>query len=114
MNTLKIKPAKLSDRIVEQLEHMLLEGTFAPGQKLPTERELAEQFDVSRPSLREALQKMEAKGLVSRKQGGGTYVCDNLVGDGQPQSGSVWFGCVKWFKYMSSFCCGHTFPIIAD
>jgi GntR family transcriptional repressor for pyruvate dehydrogenase complex len=80
MNTLKIKPAKLSDRIVEQLEHMLLEGTFAPGQKLPTERELAEQFDVSRPSLREALQKMEAKGLVSRKQGGGTYVCDNLVG----------------------------------
>ena len=46
MNTLKIKPAKLSDRIVEQMEHMLLEGTFAPGQKLPTERELAEQFDV--------------------------------------------------------------------
>ena len=79
MNTLKIKPAKLSDRIVEQLEHMLLEGTFAPGQKLPTERELAEQFDVSRPSLREALQKLEAKGLVNRKQGGGTYVCDNLA-----------------------------------
>ncbi len=79
-NALKIKPAKLSDQIVGQLEQMLLEGSFAAGQKLPTERELAEQFDVSRPSVREALQKLEAKGLVSRKQGGGTFVCDTLVG----------------------------------
>ncbi|WP_348734069.1 pyruvate dehydrogenase complex transcriptional repressor PdhR [Rheinheimera texasensis] len=79
-NALKIKPAKLSDQIVGQLEQMLLEGSFAPGQKLPTERELAEQFEVSRPSVREALQKLEAKGLVSRKQGGGTFVCDTLVG----------------------------------
>lgn len=79
-NDLKIKPAKISDQIVEQLEHMLLEGSFLPGQKLPTERELAEQFDVSRPSVREALQKLEVKGLVSRKQGGGTFVRDNLVG----------------------------------
>jgi GntR family transcriptional repressor for pyruvate dehydrogenase complex len=79
-NALKIKPAKLSDQIVRQLEQMLLEGSFAAGQKLPTERELAEQFDVSRPSVREALQKLEAKGLVLRKQGGGTFVCDSLVG----------------------------------
>ena len=41
-NALKIKPAKLSDQIVGQLEQMLLEGSFAPGQKLPTERELAD------------------------------------------------------------------------
>lgn len=79
MNNFKIKPAKLSDRIVEQLEHLLLEGSYTPGQKLPTERELAERFDVSRPSVREAIQKLEAKGLVSRRQGGGTYVCDNLL-----------------------------------
>lgn len=74
-----IKPAKLSDRIVEQLENMLLEGSFAPGQKLPPERDLALMFAVSRPSLREAIQKLEAKGLVNRRQGGGTYVCDNLA-----------------------------------
>jgi GntR family transcriptional repressor for pyruvate dehydrogenase complex len=79
MSSLRIKPAKLSDQIVQQLEHMLLEGTFTPGQKLPPERELALQFDVSRPSLREAIQKLEAKGLVSRRQGGGTYVCENLA-----------------------------------
>ncbi len=46
------------------------------GEQLP-ERELAKQFEVSRPSLREAIQKLEAKGLVIRKQGGGTFVCDN-------------------------------------
>jgi len=80
MNTLKIKPARLADRIVAQLEQMLLDGVYAPGQRLPSERELAEQFDVSRPSLRDALQQLEVKGLVSRRQGGGTYVCDNLVG----------------------------------
>ncbi|MCA1929201.1 pyruvate dehydrogenase complex transcriptional repressor PdhR [Rheinheimera sp.] len=79
MSSLRIKPAKLSDQIVQQLEHMLLEGTFMPGQKLPPERELALQFDVSRPSLREAIQKLEAKGLVNRRQGGGTYVCENLA-----------------------------------
>ncbi len=79
MTDFKIKPAKLSDRIVEQLEHMLLEGSFAAGQKLPSERELAERFDVSRPSLREAIQKLEAKGLVSRRQGGGTFVTNSLA-----------------------------------
>lgn len=79
MADFKIKPAKLSDRIVEQLENMLLEGSFAPGQKLPPERDLAQMFAVSRPSLREAIQKLEAKGLLSRRQGGGTYVCDNLA-----------------------------------
>lgn len=78
MADFKIKPAKLSDRIVEQLENMMLEGSFAPGQRLPAERELAQKFAVSRPSLREAIQKLEAKGLVSRRQGGGTYVSQNL------------------------------------
>lgn len=79
MKDFKIKPAKLSDRIVEQLENMLLEGSLTPGQKLLPERELAEQFAVSRPSLREAMQKLEAKGLVIRRQGGGTYVCESLT-----------------------------------
>lgn len=80
MASLKVKAAKLSDVILEQLEHMILEGTFSPGQRLPAERELAKQFEVSRPSLREAIQKLEVKGLVSRKQGGGTYVCEQLDG----------------------------------
>ncbi|CAG9297948.1 pyruvate dehydrogenase complex transcriptional repressor PdhR [Celerinatantimonas diazotrophica] len=74
----KVKHPKLSDLIVHNLETMILEGSFRPGQRLPAERELARQFDVSRPSLREAIQKLEAKGLVIRKQGGGTYVQQDL------------------------------------
>lgn len=75
----KIKSKKLSDVIVERLESMLLEGQFLAGQKLPPERQLAEQFSVSRPSLREAIQKLEAKGLLQRRQGGGTYVSNKLT-----------------------------------
>ena len=56
-----VKQAKLSDVIQSQLEAMILEGSLIAGQKLPPERELAIQFDVSRPSLREAIQKLEAK-----------------------------------------------------
>ncbi len=69
-----VKHAKLSDAIVEELERMILEGVLAPGDRLPSERALAVQFSVSRPSLREAIQTLEAKGLVSRIQGGGTFI----------------------------------------
>lgn len=75
-----VKQAKLSDIIMAQLETMILEGSLKPGQKLLAERELAKQFDVSRPSLREAIQKLEAKNLVTRRQGGGTYVNEQILG----------------------------------
>ncbi len=74
-----VKQQKLSDVILEQLEGMIVEGSLQPGEKLPPERELALQFDVSRPSLREAIQKLEAKGLVTRKQGGGTFVNEKIL-----------------------------------
>ncbi|GGZ10024.1 MULTISPECIES: pyruvate dehydrogenase complex transcriptional repressor PdhR [Shewanella] len=74
----KISQPKISDVIMNQLEQMILEGSLKPGQKLPPERELALQFEVSRPSLREAIQKLEAKGLLLRRQGGGTYVKQQL------------------------------------
>lgn len=69
---------KLSDVITEQLESMILDGTLLAGQQLPPERELAIQFDVSRPSLREAIGNLQARGLVERKQGGGTFVSRDL------------------------------------
>ena len=50
----------------------MLEGSLKPGQRLPPERELAERFGVSRPSLREAIQKLAARGLLTSRQGGGT------------------------------------------
>lgn len=74
----KIRQPKLSDVIEQRLEFLILEGTLRPGEKLPPERELAKQFEVSRPSLREAIQRLEAKGLLFRRQGGGTFVQQHL------------------------------------
>jgi len=74
----QVHQRRLSDDIVERLEGMILEGTLISGQRLPAERALAEQFGVSRPSLREAIQKMVAKGLLISRQGGGNYVAQAL------------------------------------
>ena len=74
----RVKVAKISDQIVSQIEAMIVDGRFEAGQKLPAERELAQQFSVSRQSLREAIQKLEAKGLLERRHGGGTFVTDSV------------------------------------
>ncbi|MDB6051113.1 MAG: pdhR [Pseudomonas sp.] len=74
----QVRQRRLSDDIVEQLEGMILEGTLQSGERLPAERALAEKFGVSRPSLREAIQKLTAKGLLVSRQGGGNYVVENL------------------------------------
>jgi len=73
-----IKQTKLSDVITERLESMIVDGTLSAGEKLLPERELAAKFKVSRPSLREAIQNLHAKGLIERKQGGGTFVSQHL------------------------------------
>jgi len=69
---------RLSDQIAERLEGMIAEGTFKPGERLPAERVLAESLEVSRPSLREAIQKLASKGLLHTRPGGGSYVTENL------------------------------------
>ncbi|WP_263264480.1 GntR family transcriptional regulator [Pseudomonas sp. RIT-PI-S] len=74
----QVRQRRLSDDIVERLEAMILEGTLRAGERLPAERVLAEQFGVSRPSLREAIQKLAAKGILVSRQGGGNYVVDTL------------------------------------
>ncbi|WP_265820721.1 FadR/GntR family transcriptional regulator [Geovibrio ferrireducens] len=70
----KIKPKRVSDEIYRQLKDLVLSGELKPGEKLPSERELAVQMGVSRPTLREALQKLEAHGFLKQIQGDGTYV----------------------------------------
>lgn len=74
MSFAHIQQRRLSDDIAEQLETMILEGVLQAGERLPAERKLAEKFGVSRPSLREAIQKLVAKGLLISRQGGGNYV----------------------------------------
>jgi GntR family transcriptional repressor for pyruvate dehydrogenase complex len=69
-----ISPKKISSQIAEQIRSSILAGEFSPGDKLPPERELAELFSVSRPSVREALNLLASSGLVESYQGGGTVV----------------------------------------
>jgi GntR family transcriptional repressor for pyruvate dehydrogenase complex len=70
----KIKPKKISEEVYEQIKELILSGQIQPGEKLPAERELAVQLGVSRPSLREAINKLDAQGFVEQIHGGGTYV----------------------------------------
>ncbi len=73
-----VRHRRLADEIVSQLEAMILEGTLKPGERLPAERVLAERFGVSRPSLREAIQKLAARGLVESRHGGGNFVVESV------------------------------------
>lgn len=74
-----VKPPRLADAIAERLQAMVLEGVLRPGEKLVGERELAAKLGVSRPSLREALNLLEAKGLLSTNKAG-TVVAPYLTG----------------------------------
>ena len=78
MNTTRPTPVRLADTIAQQLEQRILEGSLKPGDRLPPEREFALELGVSRPSLREAMQKLVSKGLLSTRHGGGTFVTDQL------------------------------------
>ena len=69
---------RLADTVAAELEHRILEGALKPGDRLPPERELALELGVSRPSLREAMQKLVFKGLLTTRHGGGTHVTDRL------------------------------------
>lgn len=102
----KIRQPKLSDVIEQQLEFLILEGTLRPGEKLPPERELAKQFDVSRPSLREAIQRLEAKGLLLRRQGGGTL---SRAAYGKA-SAIRWWSCSPTILSHSMTCSKHDTP----
>lgn len=78
MPTPKCSVPKLSDAIAETLERRILEGVLKPGDRLPAERDLAAELGVSRPSLREAIQKLASRGLLRSRQGGGTFVTGRL------------------------------------
>lgn len=65
---------KLSEMVAEQVEDLVISGVLRPGQKLPAERELAEQLGVSRPKLREGLQILEASGLLEVHKSDGTFI----------------------------------------
>ena len=74
----KVQPEKLSASVVRQIEQLILRGILSPGERLPSERELAERLGVSRPSLRDAIAELQEGGLLTAKAGSGIFVADVL------------------------------------
>ncbi|CAB4326318.1 MULTISPECIES: FCD domain-containing protein [Brucella] len=72
----RIQASRTADDVVHQIESLILEGVLRGGDRLPGERELARQFDISRPILRDALKRLETAGLLTSRHGGGTFVAD--------------------------------------
>ena len=69
-----VKRRRLHEDIVQQFHALIRDGALKHGDRLPAERELAEQFQVSRSSVREAIRSLELQGLVVSKPGAGTFV----------------------------------------
>jgi GntR family transcriptional repressor for pyruvate dehydrogenase complex len=70
----KIKPKKIYEEVAEAIYEMIRSGQVEPGEKLVSVQQLAENFQVGRSAIREALTSLRAMGLVEMKQGEGTYV----------------------------------------
>lgn len=70
----QIRPKKIYEEIAEALHEGIRSGALKPGEKLASVQQLAENFQVSRSAVREALSALKAKGLIEMKQGEGTYV----------------------------------------
>jgi DNA-binding FadR family transcriptional regulator len=74
---------KLYQRVAESLAAAITAGQYAVGTRLPAERDLAVEFDVSRPTIREAMIALEMRGMVEAKNKSGVYVIGNKTGDGR-------------------------------
>lgn len=79
-----IKKTRIHEEVFSQIHELIKEGRFKARDQLPSERELAETFKVSRTSVREALRALEAQGLIVSRTGTGNFVADlpveSLVG----------------------------------
>lgn len=78
MPFLKVTPEKLSQSVVRQIELLILRGILRPGERLPSERDMAEKLGVSRPSLRDAIAELAEQGLLATRPGAGVFVADVL------------------------------------
>lgn len=71
-----VRQERFAERVYENLFHAIVEGKIAVGSRLPSENDLATLFDVSRPIVRQALDRLREDQLVESRRGSGTYVMD--------------------------------------
>ena len=74
MNINPIQKINAVEQVFEQMQNLLIEGTWHSGDKLPSENELSAAFGVSRMTIRQAMQKLKALGLIETRMGSGSYV----------------------------------------
>ena len=74
----KIELDRVAVNVISQIEQLILRGIIRPGERLPSERDLAERMGVSRPSLREAISLLQDKGLLTTKANAGVFVAELL------------------------------------
>ena len=86
MPTPGLRPASVTEDVANRLVTAIAIGTFSPGERLPSERELATRLEVSRVTVRQALQRLGELGLVVAKRGrhGGTFVTQQAWEDVAP------------------------------
>ncbi|GAB6086369.1 FadR/GntR family transcriptional regulator [Alkaliphilus crotonatoxidans] len=73
-----IKSTKVYEQVIEQIQGMIANGDLKKGDKLPSERQLAEQLGVSRTSVREALRALQIIGLIEVRQGDGNFITESF------------------------------------
>ncbi|AAK81526.1 DNA-binding FadR family transcriptional regulator [Clostridium acetobutylicum] len=71
-----MEDGRTSDKVLEKIQEKIFSGEWKPGQKIMSETKLAEDLNVSRVSVREAIEKLAAFNIVSKKKGGGTFIND--------------------------------------
>lgn len=76
------KKESIAERVASTLRAAIVNGRFQPGDALPSERELAARYEVNRSSIREAMKRLEAWGLVTIRHGGATRVTEFLLNAG--------------------------------
>jgi len=77
VDLLPIRPRRVAEEVEERIEERILDGTFAPDERLPSEEQLAAHLGVGRRAVREALKVLETKGLIEVRMGVGATVRRN-------------------------------------
>lgn len=88
--TVQIRRQSLTEQVATQIQQLIIDGGYAPGDRIPTERELCEQLSVSRTVIREGIKALQERGLVRVVPGSGTYI-SKVEGNHVSRSISLFF-----------------------
>jgi GntR family transcriptional repressor for pyruvate dehydrogenase complex len=93
----RVQKDRVSDKVVEQILELIEEGKLRVGDQLPGERDLMDQLDVARASVREALRILEFQGIIEVQPGRGAFVTSEVINETGTDDGVR-----RWFREHSS------------